>query len=131
MRHPDARSTRYPSSAVLPIPGSPRSTSTELRPDRTTPSNWSSTARSPRRPTSQSLTTQPGGETDAGHTASQNSSQLAWLAPSPPPCLQRLLYRYASVQLRPDVWLRDLLGGLGALARALRRRSGVAGTGSR
>ena len=30
MRHPDARSTVYSSSAVLPIPASPRRTSTRL-----------------------------------------------------------------------------------------------------
>ena len=32
MRHPDARSERYSSNAVLPTPGSPRRTSTRLSP---------------------------------------------------------------------------------------------------
>ena len=51
-RHPDARSARRSSSAVLPIPASPRRTSTALCPDRTVSSSRSSASHSLRRPRS-------------------------------------------------------------------------------
>jgi hypothetical protein len=51
-RHPVACSTAYSSKAVLPTPGSPRTTSTPLRPARTAPSSRSSAAHSGPRPSS-------------------------------------------------------------------------------
>ncbi len=47
---PTARSVRYRSSAVLPIPGSPRTTKTALRPPRTRSNSPSSVAHSRCRP---------------------------------------------------------------------------------
>src|SRR5262245_25688687 len=49
-RQPDARPAQYPSNAVLPIPASPRSTSTPLLPPRTCSSRPSSAAHSCARP---------------------------------------------------------------------------------
>src|SRR5262249_55557827 len=52
IRQPDARSARYSSSAVLPMPASPTSMSTRLLPARTSASRPSSASRSSRRPRS-------------------------------------------------------------------------------
>ena len=48
--NPDADSITYSSSAALPAPGPPRSTSTALRPARAASSSRPSAARSGRRP---------------------------------------------------------------------------------
>ena len=45
-RHPAACPARYSSSAVLPMPGSPRTTSARLSPARTAATSWSSASRS-------------------------------------------------------------------------------------